>query len=84
MGYLRVTCLNCGCEFNISADEISSKTEYCCPECKLKMDSRLWRRLRAGFFTMEEVADRLSGQQMVEVRMFKSQYMPYEYDLPNF
>ena len=79
MGYLRVSCLNCGCEFNISADEISSKTEYCCPECKLKIDDRLWRKFRTGFFVMEETTDR-EEKPVIEVRLFQAQYYRSETD----
>lgn len=79
MGFLRVSCLNCGCEFNISADEISSKTEYCCPQCKLKIDDRLWRKYRIAYFTMEETMDRMENP-VVEVRLFRAQYYRHKED----
>ena len=62
---------------NVYADEIESKTEYFCPGCSLKIDDRLWRKFRMGFFVMEETT-RLTEKPAVEVRLFRSQYQRLE------
>ena len=73
MGCLKVECLKCGCQFTISADEVETKKEFFCPGCSLKIDDRLWRKMRIGFFTMEETAERLD-RPVLELRLFQAKY----------
>lgn len=62
------------------ADEIETKKEYFCPSCSLKIDDRLWRKMRIGFFTTEETLDRLE-RPILELRLFRAQYQRPGVDL---
>lgn len=73
MGCLEVECLKCGCQFTISADEVETKKEFFCPGCSLKIDDRLWRKMRIGFLTMEATMERLD-EPVLELRLFQAKY----------
>lgn len=73
MGCLEVECLKCGCQFTISANEVETKKEFFCPGCSLKIDDRLWRKMRIGFLTMETTMERLD-EPVIELRLFQAKY----------
>lgn len=77
MGYMEVECLKCGCQFEITTDEVETKREIFCPGCSLRMDDRLWRKLRIGFLVLEETTERLNGP-VLEVSLFRAQYQPLD------
>lgn len=73
MGYLAAECLRCGFQFDIPAEDVETQREMFCPSCSLKMDNRLWRKIRIGFLTMEETVDRMKAP-VLEIDLFRASY----------
>lgn len=83
MGCLDVKCLKCEFQFRISAEDVETQREYCCPGCSLKIDDRLWRKMRIGFLTMEETTERTNGP-VLELRLFQAKYQPIDVNSVEF
>ena len=53
--YVRATCGNCKCKFEIYSTTLQHEESFCCPHCYEKISKRRWADLVNAFFTAKDL-----------------------------
>ena len=53
--YVKATCGNCKCKFEIYSITLQHEESFRCPHCNAKIEKKQWSKLVNAFFTMNDL-----------------------------
>ena len=53
--YVKATCGNCECKFELYSATLQNEKEFRCPHCHQKIDKKQWANLVNAFFTTQDL-----------------------------